>query len=65
MDSDNKNVIRVIVLGGFLYGLVHVLGKLLGDLPDWIGTIIEIPLILGGIALSVWLWQIIGGDSGK
>ena len=62
---DYKDVIRIIVVCGFLYGLVSKLGKLLDDSPDWIGTILEVPLILGGLVLSLWLLQIMGGDREK
>lgn len=62
---DHKDIIRIILVCVFLYGLANVLGKLIDDLPDWIGTILEVPLILGGLALSVWLWQIVKGDSNK
>ena len=34
---DYKDVIRIIVVCGFMYGLVSKLGKLLDDLPDWVG----------------------------
>ena len=62
---DYKDVIRIIVVCGFLYGLVNKLGKLLDDSPDWIGTLIEVPLILGGLVLSLWLLKIMGGDREK
>lgn len=60
-----KDAIRIILVCVFLYGLANKLGKLLDDSPDWIGTILEVPLILGGLVLSLWLLQIMGGDSKK
>lgn len=60
-----KDAIKIILVCVFLYGLANVLGKLLDDFPDWIGTILEVPLILGGLVLSLWLLQIMGGDSEK
>lgn len=52
MNSDNKDAIRIILVCVFLYGLANALGKLFDDLPDWIGTVLEVPLILGGLVLS-------------
>lgn len=63
--KDYKDVVRIILVCVFLYGLANVLGKNLDELPDWIGTMLEVPLILGGLVLAVWLWQIIRGDSEK
>ncbi|MDO8945879.1 MAG: hypothetical protein Q7U88_01835 [Desulfocapsaceae bacterium] len=60
-----KDAIKIIIVCVFLYGLANVLGKLLDDFPDWIGIILEVPLILGGLVLSLWLLQIMGGDSEK
>lgn len=60
-----KDAIRIIVVCVFLYILANPLGKLLDDSPDWIGTILEVPLILGGLALSLWLLQIMGGGNKK
>ena len=63
--KDYKDAIRIILVCVFLYGLANKLGELLDDSPDWIGTMLEVPLILGGLVLSLWLLQIMGGDSKK
>lgn len=60
---DYKDVIRIIVVCVFVYVLANVFGKMFDDLPDWVGTIMQIPLILGGLFLCVWLFQIFKGDS--
>lgn len=63
MKSSNKDAIRIIVICVFVYVLANVFGKMLDDLPEWVGTIMQIPLILGGLVLCVWLFQIFKGDS--
>lgn len=65
MSSDYKDAIRIIIVYVFLYGLANILGKLFDDLPDWIGTVLEVPLILGGLVLAIWLLQVIRGGSEK
>jgi len=62
---DYKGAIRIIIVCGFVYGLVNKLGKLLDDSPHWVGHMLTIPLILGGLVLSLWLLKIMGGDSEK
>jgi uncharacterized protein (DUF983 family) len=63
MKSGNKDAIRIIVICVFVYVLANVFSKMLDDLPEWVGTIMQIPLILGGLVLFVWLFQIFKGDS--